>query len=99
MDLSLNEGTLVIIGGPGDSLQRAIVIKKTPKGLSAAGAEMMLLAQRYGERNKAWTLKKQDLVRADSKVYDTYQVVLTDGSERSVYFEISEWLARVNACR
>ena len=99
MDLSINEGTLVVTGGPGDSLQSAIVIKKTPKGLSAAGAEMMLLAQRFGERNKAWTVKKQDLVRVDSKVYDAYHVVLTDGSERSVYFEITEWLARVNACR
>jgi hypothetical protein len=94
MDLSINEGTLVVTGGPGDSLQSAIVIKKTPKGLSAAGAELMLLTQRYGVRNKDWTLKQQDLVRVDSKVYDTYRVVLTDGSERSVYFDITEILVR-----
>ena len=44
MDLSINEGTLVVTGGPGDTLQTAIVIKKTPRGLSAAGAEFMLSA-------------------------------------------------------
>jgi hypothetical protein len=99
MDLSINEGTLVVTGGPGTSLQDAIVIRKTPKGLSAAGAEMMLLTQRYGKRNTDWTVKRQDLVRIDSKVYDTYQVVLADRSECSMYFEVSEWLARVNACR
>ena len=43
MDLSINEGTLVVTGGPGDTPQTAIVIKKTPRGLSAAGAETMLL--------------------------------------------------------
>ena len=94
MDLSINEGTLVVTGGPGDSMQTAIVIKKTPKGLSAAGAELMLLNQRYGTRNTDWTLKQQDLVRAESKVYDAYQIALADGSERSVYFDVTEWLAR-----
>jgi hypothetical protein len=96
MDLSLNEGTLVVTGGPGDSRETAIAIKKTPKGLSAAGAEAMLLEQRFGKRNRGWTLKRQDLVRADSKVYDRYQIVLADGSERAVHFDITEWLARTS---
>jgi hypothetical protein len=95
MDLSINEGTLVVTGGPGDSLQSAIVIKKTPKGLSAAGAELLFL-KRFGERGTDWTLKHQDLVQVDSKTYDTYEVVLADGSERSLFFDITEWLSRVN---
>ena len=57
MDLSINEGTLVVTGGPGTSLQDAIVIRKTPKGLSAAGAEMMLLTQRYVKRNTVWSVR------------------------------------------
>jgi hypothetical protein len=96
MDLSINEGTLVVTGGPGDSLQSAIVIKKTPKGFSAAGAELLFLTQRFGERGTGWTLKHQDLLQVDSKTYDTYTVVLADGSERSLFFDITEWLSRVN---
>ena len=96
MDLSINEGTLVVTGGPGDSLQNAIVIKKTPKGFSAAGAELLFLTQRYGQRGRDWTLTHQDLVQANGKVYDTYRVRLTDGTERRLYFDVTGWL---NACK
>ena len=93
MDLSINEGTLVVSGGPGDSPQTAIVIRRTPKGLSAAGAEMMLLQQRLGQRGKDWQLKDQDLLQANGRVYDRYAVSLADRSERVLYFDVTDWLA------
>lgn len=65
MDLSINEGTLVVTGGPGDSAATAIVIKKTPKGLSAAGAEHMLLQKWFGRRGQDWTLRAQELLQQD----------------------------------
>jgi len=95
MDLSINEGTLVVTGGPGDSLQTAIVIRKTPRGLSANGAEHLILQQRYGERDRGWHLKALDLVRHEGRTFDVYQITLADGSERSLYFDITDWLARV----
>lgn len=94
MDLSINEGTLVVTGGPGDSVQTAIVIKKTPKGVSAGGAEHLLMAQRYGQKGRGWTLSKQDLLKLDGRVYDTFHVVLQDGTERDLYFDVTDWLAR-----
>ena len=94
MDLSINEGTLVVTGGPGDSLQTAIVIKKTPRGLSAAGAEYMLLGKWFGERGKHWTMKRQDMLQVEGRTYDTYEVTLTDGTERQLFFDVTEWLAR-----
>ena len=95
MDLSINEGTLVVTGGPGDTLQTAIVIKKTPRGLSAAGAEAMLLGKWFGERDRNWTLTRQEMVQVEGRTYDTYEVVLTDGSERQLYFDVTDWLARL----
>jgi hypothetical protein len=95
MDLSINEGTLVVTGGPGDSQQTAIVIKKTPRGLSAAGAEHMLLEKWFGKRGTAWTLTRQELVQAGGKTYDVYDVLLGDGSPRTLYFDVTEWLNRV----
>ena len=94
MDLSINEGTLVVIGGPGDTLQTAIVIKKTPRGLSAAGAEYMLLGKWFGQRQKDWTLKRQEMLQVQGRTYDTYEVVLTDGSEKRLFFDVTEWLSR-----
>ena len=94
MDLSINEGTLVVTGGPGDTLQTAIVIKKTPRGLSAAGAEFMLLGKWFGERQKDWTLKQQEMLQVEGRTYDAYEVVLADGSLKRLFFDVSEWLSR-----
>ena len=93
MDLSINEGTLVVTGGPGDSPQTAIVIRKTPRGLGVAAAEQMLLQKWFGERRESWTLAQQQLLQLDGRTYDMYEVLLTDGSKRCLYFEITDWLA------
>jgi hypothetical protein len=93
VDLSINEGTLVVTGGTGDSLQNAIVIKKTPKGLSAAGAEHLFLTRRFGQRGKDWMLTHQDLQRLDGRVYDVYRVLLAEGANRMLYFDVTDWLA------
>jgi hypothetical protein len=95
MDLSINEGTLVVTGGPGDSPATAIVIKKTPRGLSAAGAEHMLLQKWFGVRGTNWTLSRQELLQSDGKTYDLYEVVLRDGATRRLYFDVTEWLSRL----
>ena len=94
MDLSINEGTLVVTGGPGDALHTAIVIKKTPRGLSAAGAESMLLRKWFGEQGRQWTMKRQEMVQIENRTYDVYDVVLNDGSERKLFFDVTEWLSR-----
>ena len=96
MDLSINEGTLVVTGGPGDTLQTAIVIKKTPRGLSAAGAEFMLLSKWYGERQQDWTLKRQEMLQVEGRTYDAYEVVLADGSLKRLFFDVTEWLFRTS---
>ena len=95
MDLSLNEGTLVVTGRPGHSAETAIVIRKTPKGLSAAGAEHLFLTERYGQNGHGWTLKTRDLLKAGGRVYDTFHIVLEDGTERALFFDVTDWLARV----
>jgi hypothetical protein len=99
LDLSINEGTLVVTGGLGDSFQNAIVIKKTPKGLSAAGAEQLMLTQRFGRRDEGWTLKQQESLQCDGRTFDRYAIVLSDGLERMVYFDVTDWLARAASFR
>lgn len=99
MDLSINEGTLVVTGGPGDTPHNAIVIRKTPRGLSAAGAELMLLHKWFGERGRDWTMTRQEMEQRDGRTYDTYEVVLTDGSERRLYFDVTDWLNRAGVSR
>ena len=99
MDLSINEGTLVVTGGLGDSFQNAIVIKKTPKGFSAAGAELLILTQRYGKRDAEWTLTQQDSLLRDGRTYDVYVLVLSNGMEKNLYFDVTDYLAAANISR
>jgi hypothetical protein len=96
MDLSINEGTLVVSGGPGDSPSNAITIKKTPKGLSASGAEHMVLTQRYGQRGTGWTLIRQDLLQSNGRTHDVFTLELQDRSQRTIYFDVTELLAKAN---
>src|ERR1051326_5095354 len=97
MDLSINEGTLVVSGGTGDSVQNAIVIKKTPKGLSAEGAEHLFLTQRFGVKGVQWNITQHELLRLGTRVYDCYVIDLIEGGERTLYFEVTEWLARAQS--
>jgi hypothetical protein len=99
MDLSINEGTLVVTGGPGDSFQTAIVIRKTPKGLSAAGAEHLLIAQRHGQRGEGWTLTQQQFLKRNGRAYDVCRIALADGTHRAFHFDVTDWLDRVSASR
>jgi hypothetical protein len=92
VDLSLNHGTLVVTGGPGHSPQTAIVIRKTPRGLSAAGAEHLLLEHQYGRRNHGWTLESCELVQEGGRTYDVYSIKLGGGGMRTLYFDVTDWL-------
>jgi hypothetical protein len=84
MDLSVNEGTLVVSGGPGDSAETPIVIKKVPRGVSGAGAEHMLLHKWFGEPEKKWTLRRRELLQMNGTTLDVCRVALNDQSERAL---------------
>jgi hypothetical protein len=60
---------------------------------------MMLLAKWFGLRGENWTLKGQTLLVVDGRTYDAYDVVLTNGSERRLYFDVTDWLNRAAVSR
>ena len=60
--------------------------------MSAAGAEHLLLTQRYGRHGEGWTLRRQDLLNLDGRTYDTLHIVLQDSTERMFYFDVTDWL-------
>ncbi len=92
MDLSINEGTLVVTAGAGDSFESAIVIKRVPKGLSAAGAEHILLEQRFGTQRESWSFVQAEMVRHRQRVYDVVHVT-AGGRALRVYFDVTALLA------
>ena len=39
-------------------------------------------------------MQRQDMLQVAGRTYDTYEVVLTDGSEKRLFFDVTEWLSR-----
>jgi hypothetical protein len=94
MDLSINEGVLVVGGGAGDSFRSAIFIKRAPKGTSAIDAEHMYLTQRFGTHGRGWRLLARELLHTQGRAYDVLRIVLVEKDERTLYFDVTEWLMR-----
>ncbi|HEY7449746.1 MAG TPA: hypothetical protein VH702_16440 [Vicinamibacterales bacterium] len=94
MDLSINEGVLVIGGGVGDAPRSAINIKRAPRGTSAIDAEHLYLTQRFGRHGRGWQLRTRELVYEEGRAYDLVRIELTGGDPRTLYFDVTDWLAR-----
>ena len=56
----------------------------------------MLLRMWFGERDKRLDAEEQDMLQVESRTYDAYAVVLPDGSETRLFFDVTEWLSRIS---
>jgi hypothetical protein len=97
MDLSINEGVLVIGGGAGDAPRSAINIKRAPRGTSAIDAEHLYLTQRFGRHGRGWQLRTRELVCEDGRSYDLVRIELAGGDERRLFFDVTDWLRRAES--
>ncbi|MCD4656969.1 MAG: hypothetical protein K8S87_05435, partial [Planctomycetes bacterium] len=76
----------------GFSMDDAIIITGATCSYDGVGGEYKYLSQRFGERNKDWTLKMQVLLEKDGKAFDQMQVIyLREQTEFSIFFEITEF--------
>lgn len=99
MDLSVNAGTLVVGGGLGDSLRAAVVLKRTPRGMSAIEAEFLYVAQRFGAQRTGWRIEGRHLHRLEGRSFDELRIVLPDGSRRVLFFEVTALLTQAHGPR
>lgn len=56
--------------------------------------EYELLAERYGQRGLDWEMKQQSLHSRDGRHYDRMDIVLRNGTEESVWFDITDIFGR-----
>jgi hypothetical protein len=81
-------------GGPGDTIERAVVIRGAPDSNLGVEAEYRYLAQKYGRPRTDWQLIGQGLVEAGDCFYDEMHIRLADGTERTVFFDITEFFGK-----
>ncbi|RLC39358.1 MAG: hypothetical protein DRH51_07260 [Candidatus Coatesbacteria bacterium] len=78
----------------GDSIENAIVIKGASGSLEGVSAEYDYLSKKFGECDKDWHLEKQSLIIEEDRFYDRMDIVLTDGSKKSIFFDISDFYGK-----
>jgi hypothetical protein len=45
-------------------------------------------------RGKDWNLKLQSLVQNEGKFYDRMDLIFSDGSEKTIYFDITKFFGK-----
>jgi hypothetical protein len=78
----------------GETPEDAIVILNTKDSIEGVNAEYEYLGRKYGMRGKDWNLKLQSLVQNEGKFYDRMDLIFSDGSEKTIYFEITEFFGK-----
>lgn len=81
-------------GGSGDTPATAVIIRGAADGVAGVAAEYQYLRGKFGQRDRDWRLKKQELLQENGRVFDVMRLELTDGSRRTLYFDITEFFGK-----
>ena len=81
-------------GGPGDTIERAIVIHGAPDERLGVNCEYEYLDWEFGCRGVDWTLERQAPRKCDKRAHDEMSIRLADGTQRSVVFDITEFYGK-----
>ena len=90
----LREG-IVFEGGAGESPAAAVIIKGAKDIVVGIAAEYYYLEMKYGRQNVNWKLISQNLLHKQDKHLDLLIIRLVDGSQKEVYFDITEFFGRM----
>jgi hypothetical protein len=77
--------------GSGESTDDPIIISDVHDHIEGIRAEYEYIEQLYGPRSNAWTLILQSLLFVNEKPLDKMDIRLTDGTEITLYFDISSF--------
>lgn len=81
-------------GGDGSSFEKAVVIhaESTDVGLSA---EYGYISSLFGRMDAEWSAVQQRLVKQAGKHYDVVVIRLNNGTEKSIYFDITHFFGKL----
>jgi len=85
---------LAFEGGPGDRTKSAVLIRGAPNHLAGVLAEYDYLSKKFGNRDTEWHVTSQTLLNPGRRYYDRMDIKLSDGTERTIFFEITEFFGK-----
>jgi hypothetical protein len=87
-------------GGPGDSMEHAVVIRGIDNTAVGIRAEKQYLTECFGlDANTAapqpgWKLENQSTAQSSGRHFEFLTITLVDGSQRTVWFDITEFFGK-----
>lgn len=92
--LYLSGGGVSYSGGDGSTINTPVIIHAQTSEMGVP-AEYAFVAKKHGKRDEAWKLKTQFLLKSDSgRDIDLLVVELSNGSEASYHFDITEFFGK-----
>jgi hypothetical protein len=82
-------------GGPGDTLETAVIILGAPSSRVGIDAEYVFLEKKFGRANVDWKLKRQSVLHKDGRHYDRMDIELKNGSKKTIFFDITEFFGKL----
>ena len=79
----------------GKSLKDAIIILDASNTMEGVDAEYDYLNDKYGKQGINWKLKRQSLIFQDGLKYDKMEIILKDGTEKIIYFDITVFFGKL----
>jgi len=81
-------------GKDGSSIKNAIKILGARDEIEGIRAEYQWLAEKFGEQGKGFTLEMQSLVDDGRRKYDRMDIMLADGTRKTIYFDITDFFGK-----
>ena len=82
---------VIIEGGPGDCIERAIIIKGISREPVAVSIEDAILLQEFGEKDTHWQLQMRSIQKHAGRTYDVLDIVLNDRRRATYYFDFTDF--------
>ena len=86
---TVSNNTTTTVEQDGSSFEKAIVIQEKTES-TGVDAEYIWLGKHY----PGYKLKQQSLVYENGKPYDVMDIVIADGEEKTIYFDISNYFGK-----
>jgi hypothetical protein len=82
-------------GGPGDTLETAVVITGAANSIAGIAAETKYLEKRFGRHNRDWELTRKATFQKDDNYFDRVDIELKNHTTKTIFFDITKFFGKL----
>lgn len=86
---------ITFLDNSGESPENAVIIQNARGEQDGVASEYYYLDIKFGRRGRDWQLSSQSLISVDGKKYDKMDIKLSDGTEKTIFFDITGFFGKM----